>query len=253
MSNQELVTVDSKSTQVQSSQQQQVNPMQLVSMAVEQGADIDKLSKLMDLQERWESGQAKKAFDEAMNEFQSRMPVVPRRGKVDYTTGKGRTNYDYGRIEDAFALASPILKDVGLSFRFKQETVNGLITVTCIISHRMGHCEENSMSAMPDQSGGKDPLKAMASTNSYLRRYTFTGGFGIIFAGEDDEMLMQQNTASAIVDVDKVIVDLTKKQGKTDQQLFDWLSKSFKREIVSFDDMTEDEKQFIARKLGAKA
>lgn len=172
-----------------------MNPMQLVSIAVQQGADIEKLSKLMDLQERWEASQAKKAFDEAINEFQSRMPVVAKRGNVSYQPRNGgqTTNYDYGRIEDAFKTASPILKETGLSFRFNQQAQQGgLITVTCIISHKLGHYEENSMSAMPDTSGNKDAIKAMASTVSYLRRYTFTGGLGIIFADEDNEYHLHQ-------------------------------------------------------------
>jgi hypothetical protein len=249
MSN-EVITVEQGNKQVSVPQ---VNPMQLVSMAVEQGADLDKLSKLMDLQERWEAGQAKKAFDEAMNSFQSRMPVVPRRGKVDYTTQKGRTNYDYGRLEDAFAMASPILKDCGLSFRFKQENNGNMITVTCIISHKLGHYESNSMSAMPDQSGNKDAIKAMASTNSYLRRYTFTGGLGIIFAGEDDEIITQQNKPSDYEDPTAIIVNCAKAKGRTDQQLFHWLSQIYKREIQSFDEMSYKELQDSARKLEAQA
>lgn len=250
MSNEVIEMEQSKPAQNQVSV---VDPMQLVSMAVSQGADIEKLSKLMDLQERWEANQAKKAFDEAMNSFQSRMPVVPRRGKVDYTTQKGRTNYDYGRLEDAFSMAAPILKDCGLSFRFKQENNGNMITVTCIISHKLGHYESNSMSAMPDQSGGKDQLKAMASTNSYLRRYTFTGGLGIIFAGEDDEIIMQQNQKQGYEDPISIIVNCAKAKGRTDQQLFGWLSQIYKREIQCFDDMSEQELQASARKLEAQA
>ena len=55
------------------------------------------------------------------------------------------------------------------------------------------------------------------------------------------------------IDVDAHIAGLALKQGRTDKQLFEWLSKSYKREILCFDDMTEDEKQFIARKLEGKA
>lgn len=61
-----------------------------------------------------------------------------------------------------------------------------------------------------------------------------------------------QQGVEFIIDVDSHIVELCKQQGKTDDQLFSWLSKSFKREIQCFDDMTEDEKQFIARKLEGK-
>jgi hypothetical protein len=35
-------------------EQQQPTPMVLLQMAMSQNADLDKLSKLMDLQERWE-------------------------------------------------------------------------------------------------------------------------------------------------------------------------------------------------------
>jgi recombination protein RecT len=56
-----------------------------------------------------------------------------------------------------------------------------------------------------------------------------------------------------IIDVDAHIASLALQQGRTDAQLFEWLSKSYKREIQCFDDMTEDEKQFVARKLEGKA
>ena len=164
-----------------------VNPMQLIQTAVESGRGIDELGKLLDLQERWEAGQAKKAFNEAMNKFQTLMPVVPKRGNVDYSTNKGRTSYDFGRLEDAAKLAKPILQETGLSYRFNQDNTNGSVTVTCIITHKDGYSESNSMTAPPDTSGNKDSIKAMASTVSYLRRYTFTAGLGIVFSGEDDE------------------------------------------------------------------
>lgn len=56
-----------------------------------------------------------------------------------------------------------------------------------------------------------------------------------------------------IIDADAHIASLALQQGRTDAQLFEWLSKSYKREIQCFDDMTEDEKQFVARKLEGKA
>ena len=41
---------------------QAVTPMQMLQIAVEQGADLDRLEKLMDMQERWEANEARKAF-----------------------------------------------------------------------------------------------------------------------------------------------------------------------------------------------
>lgn len=75
--------------------------------------------------------------------------------------------------------------------------------------------------------------------------YTNTdGGEGLITEGE----VVQE----MIIDVDDHILKLAEKQGKSESNLFIWLSKSFKREIQCFDDMKEEEKQFIARKLEGK-
>ena len=53
-----------------------VTPNQLLAMAVEQGADVDKLEKLLQLQERWEANEAKKAFVAAMNAFKANPPEI---------------------------------------------------------------------------------------------------------------------------------------------------------------------------------
>ena len=46
-------------------------PAALLQIAVQQGADIDKLERLMALQERWEAAEAKKAFNCAFAAFKS--------------------------------------------------------------------------------------------------------------------------------------------------------------------------------------
>lgn len=61
-----------------------------------------------------------------------------------------------------------------------------------------------------------------------------------------------ENQPEIILDAESRIIDLIDKQGKTTEQLFSWLSGSFKRDIHSFDDMSEEEKQFIVRKLEGK-
>ncbi len=43
-----------------------ITPQQMLAIAVQQGADLQKLEKLMELQERWEKNQARKAYVAAM-------------------------------------------------------------------------------------------------------------------------------------------------------------------------------------------
>ena len=55
-----------------------------------------------------------------------------------------------------------------------------------------------------------------------------------------------------IIDVESHILNITEQKGRTPEQLFNWLSQVYKREIQCFDDMSEDEKQETARKLEGK-
>jgi len=182
MSKSELVTQEQSSLPVMAQPH-----MRLIEIAVEKGADITQLEKLMDLQERYEANQAKKDFNEAMSKFQSLLPTIEKSGIIDYTTNKGRTYYDYAKLEDIAKAIRPALKETGISYRFTQTQNQGWITVTCIVTHASGHSETSELTSQPDVSGGKDPLKAIASAISYLRRYTLTGSLGIVVGGEDDD------------------------------------------------------------------
>lgn len=161
--------------------------MRLIEIAVSKGADIVQLERLMDLQERYEAAQSKKLFNEAMSQFQSALPVIEKKGVVDYTSAKGRTFYQYAKLEDIAQAIRPALKQSGLSYRFNQQQDGNFIKVTCTVTHKSGHSESSTLTGMPDASGGKDQMKALASTVSYLRRYTLTGLLGIVVGGEDDD------------------------------------------------------------------
>lgn len=53
------------------------SPAELMMKAVAGGMDIDKIKQMMDLQERWEANQARKAYTEAMAAFKKN----PRRSR----------------------------------------------------------------------------------------------------------------------------------------------------------------------------
>jgi hypothetical protein len=170
------------------------HPMSLIELAIQGDIDADKLDKLMSLQERWDAQQAKKAFYNAFSNFQSDLPIINKKGKVDFEhkQGGGRTQYNYARLEDIETAIKPLLGKHSLSYRFEQINTDS-ITVKCIITHRDGHSESNKLTAFPDQSGKKNPLQATSSTVSYLRRYTLTGGFGICVSEEDDDAQNKEN------------------------------------------------------------
>lgn len=66
------------------------------------------------------------------------------------------------------------------------------------------------------------------------------------------EGVQDETQPEVIIDVESHIISVIKSKGRTPEQLFNWLSQVYKREIQCFDDMNEDEKQDTARKLEGK-
>lgn len=163
-------------------------PMEMLSLAVERGAGIDVLSKLMDLQERWDRNKARKAFDGAMAAARAEIPVVTKNRKVDFVGKTGvRTNYEFEDLAGIAKAVDPVLARHGLSYRYRVTSpANEPVTVTCIVSHRDGHSEENTLSAGRDDSGNKNSIQAVGSAITYLQRYTLKASLGLAAAHDDD-------------------------------------------------------------------
>jgi hypothetical protein len=182
-----IVTVNEPQRGIQPAPEQQLNPL---VQAVLSGADIDpeKLDKLLAVQERYEQGQAKKAYSEAMAAFRSEAPVIDRNARVNFTSSKGTTDYQHSTLGYSLSVINPILGKHGLNPSWRTEQLDGgLIRVTCRLTHAMGHYEETALQASPDQSGNKNNIQAIGSTVSYLERYTLFSICGLASGTEDDD------------------------------------------------------------------
>lgn len=158
----------------------QATPADLLNIAIDGKADLDKLERLMILQEKWEANQAKKAYSEAMTAFKASPPKIEKDKKVKYTTKTGiNVNYNHATLWNITEKISAELSKHGLSAAWitKQEGAN--VTVTCKISHIKGHSEETSLTAGLDDSGGKNTIQALGSAISYLERYTLLALAGL--------------------------------------------------------------------------
>ena len=164
-----------------------LTPMDMVGRAVASGASIEVVEKLMALHERWEANQGRKAFDEAMSAAKAEIPVIFKSREVDFTSSKGRTHYRYEDLAEIAKTVNPILGRHGLSYRFRTTSpANEPVTVTCIVSHRQGYSEENTLSAGRDESGNKNSIQAIGSTLTYLQRMTLKAALGLAASSDDD-------------------------------------------------------------------
>lgn len=167
-----------------------ITPMQMLQIAVEQGADLDKLSKLMDLQERWEANEARKAFVAALNAFKAEPPKLSKNKHVSYVSKKTQetTEYYHATLDQVCNVVGAALAKHNLSYRWETDQLDGgLISVTCILTHTLGHSERVTLKAGRDESGGKNNIQAVGSTVSYLQRYTLLAITGLAAADQDDD------------------------------------------------------------------
>lgn len=161
------------------------SPTNLIAQAIEKGIDVETMSKLMDLQERWEANQARKAFFEAFTEFQSKCPDIRKGKDVDFSTKDGgKVKYNYAPLADITRQISKTLKECSLSYRWEIQDEKE-IKVTCLVSHVNGHTERTTMQASPDLTGAKNAIQARGSAIEYLKRYTLIGALGISTADSD--------------------------------------------------------------------
>lgn len=166
-----------------------ITPMGMLQMAVERNADLDQLTKLMDLQERWEKNEARKAFVSALGSFKASPPSIVKNKHVAFDTSKGgRTEYDHATLDQVSEIIGKALSEHGLSHTWKiNQDDNAAVQVTCVLTHALGHAEETTLRAMPDNSGGKNLIQQIGSTVTYLERYTLLAATGLAAADQDQD------------------------------------------------------------------
>lgn len=164
---------------------QATTPADLLRIAVQGGADLDRLERLMALQERYEATEARKAYDIAFTAFKAEaVRIVKNRGVTDGPL-KGK------RYAELFAVVNaitPALSKHGLSASWKlSKDDKDWIEVTCTLKHVGGHFEVVAMGGPPDTGGAKNAIMARASTVSYLERYTLKAITGLSEQNDDDD------------------------------------------------------------------
>jgi len=176
------------------------SPAEMIRMAVAGNADLDKLEKLLALQERYEANESRKSYHEAMAEFKKNPPDIDKDKKVSF----GNTHYNHASLANVVEKISAALSNHGLSASWTTKQ-NGVIEVTCKITHVKGHSETTSISAPSDKSGSKNDIQAIGSTITYLQRYTLLSLTGLATHDQDDDA----QTTTEVITKDQVnfIVD----------------------------------------------
>lgn len=159
------------------------SPMGMMMAALQQGANLEQIEKMMDLQERWAKGEAKKAYDAAFAAFKAEGVTILKGRKVTDGPLKGKS---YAELHDVVNAVTAALSKHGLSSSWKlTRDEKDWLEVTCYLRHTGGHEESVAMGGPPDTGGAKNAIQARASAKTYLERYTLKAILGL--SEQDDD------------------------------------------------------------------
>ncbi len=207
-----------------------ITPMHMLQIAVEKGADLEQMRQLMDLQERWEANEARRAAVTALTAFKAAPTEITKNKHVSFPSKGGQTEYDHATLDNVCKVVGKAMGQHGLSYRWEVEQPDGgAIRVTCVLTHQQGHSERVSLQAGADQSGGKNNIQAVASTVTYLERYTLLAITGLATMDQDDDAAGGDPELISAEQKEKIVVLMREVNADTDKFLaylgVDWLDK----------------------------
>src|SRR3990167_6322726 len=113
-----------KNSEVATINQQSLSPIESIREAITGGADLEKLGKLLELQERWDANQAKKAYHISMTAFKANPPEIDKDRKVSYLNVK----FSHASLSNVTKKINEFLSRQGLSASWSIKQ-NGAISV----------------------------------------------------------------------------------------------------------------------------
>lgn len=211
----------------------------MIHLAIQQGAGIDQLERLWDMQLKYEANEAKKAYHFAMSEFKKERIVI--------TKDKDNLQYKsrYTSIGNLVDSVTPFLGKHGLTHKWDISQEGDIIKATCISTHKLGHSESVSMSAPADKSGAKNAIQQIKSTITYLKGVTFESLFGLAStdANCDDDGNGYGNVVTVNEHQQSQIIDMMAAKNVNESQFLAWLK------VKSVEDIPADKFGYVIKTL----
>jgi hypothetical protein len=182
----ELQAIDRRAASIE---RPELSPMQDLESRIVREGDIDKMRELLKFRQDLQALQAKQAFVEAMAKFKASPPVIKKNRHVhfDHRDGQGNTDFWHATLDNCCEQICPALAVVGIRHSWAVAESEKGISVTCILTHQMGHSESVTLTGPADSSGRKNVIQQKGSTITYLERYTLLAITGCATVGQDDD------------------------------------------------------------------
>jgi len=157
----------------------------VIMSALEKGADISLIEKLIDLKMKVDQQKAEVEIRKAIANFQGEMPIVAKTKVVHNRDGSLR--YKYAPIDEIVKISAPILAKHGLSVTIDTQFNEHNVVVTAIVQHIHGGERKSSFIIPIMKSDYMNDAQAVASALTYAKRYAYCNVLGIMIGDEDDD------------------------------------------------------------------
>lgn len=149
-------------------------------VAMDPNASIEKLERMMAMRDKLQADNARAMFAQAFAAASSEFPMIP-------LNGRGDKNKPYALLKDIISGTKPVLSKHGLALSFGVESAPDRVTVTAKLMHIGGHCETTSIELPKDQSGSKNAVQAVGSSQTYGQRYAAQAILGLSLGDDGDD------------------------------------------------------------------
>jgi len=163
------------------------DPQALLARAIEVGAGIETIERLVSLAKEVRAFQAREAWYTAMAAFQANLPEI-KKTLTARIQGRAQFSYTYAPLDEMLAAVRPVLGAHGLSVSWRTPAPQpDRVSVACRVAHELGHVEDSGEVSTPiDNTSSATPPQRVGSAMTYCRRYSMMNILGIAPEADDD-------------------------------------------------------------------
>lgn len=183
--------------------------MEVIARAArDPSVDIDKMERLIAMQERVQAREAELAFNQALNAAQSEMRPIAANASNPQTKSR------YASYDKLDRVLRPIYTEHGFSLSFDEDDSPkpDHVRVVCYVSHKSGHTRTYHRDMPADGKGAKGgdvmtKTHAAGAAGSYGARYLLKGIFNVSVGEEDEDGNAPRPKLAMVSDSDVALIE----------------------------------------------
>lgn len=207
----------------------------LLTQLADPATPIEIRKQILDMMERLEDRHQKMLFNQALDEVQSKLPVIRKNGLINYKPGTKAA--PFAKWDDIHKACVPILAAHGFTCSFSSELQGGnALKVTMRVKHISGGEDSGSLTVpWLDSSGSKSPAQSAASSFTLAERHVFVKYWNILTEDADDDGsgkgVPDRITEEQGMKLSDMIAECENREpGKFTPRFMRWLKEEFKAE-----------------------